>query len=98
MPFLYPSHRRISYPGKFASESGTGWSSFDSVIPIIVALVLLAMHLISSFFESKLLMFISKKYKLLLLSSSHIVEPISGVLSIDPGFRLISPDKNKTNL
>ena len=56
------------------------------------------MHLISSFFESKLLMFISKKYKLLLLSSSHIVEPISGVLSIDPGFRLISPDKNKTNL
>ena len=59
--FLLLSHRRISYPGKFTSESGTVWSIFDSVIPIIAALVLFAMNLISSFFESKLLMFVCRK-------------------------------------
>ena len=43
-PFLFLSHRRISYPGRSTSRSGTAWSSFDSVIPIIASLVVLAMH------------------------------------------------------
>ena len=55
---LFLSNRRISYPGRFTSELVIVWSSFDSAIPIIAALVLLAMHLISTFFERKLLMFI----------------------------------------
>ena len=62
-PFLCLSHRGISYPGKFASESGTVWSNFDSVIPIIAPVVILTMHLISSSFKSKLLMFICRKCK-----------------------------------
>ena len=77
-PFLFLSNPRISYPGKFASESGTVWSSFDSVIPVIAALVLLAMQLLSSFFKSKLLMFVCRKCKPFLLSGSHMVELISG--------------------
>ena len=60
---IFLSHWRISYPGRVNFESGTVWSSFDSVIPIVVALVLLAMHLISSFFESNLLMFLCRKWK-----------------------------------
>ena len=78
LQFLFLSHQRISYPGKFTSELGTVWSSFGSVIPIIAAFVLLAIHLISSFFESKLLMFICRKCKPFLLSGSHIVEFIYG--------------------
>ena len=62
---------------KFTSESCTVWSCFDSVIPIIAALVLLAMHLILSFFESTLLMFIYRKCKPFLFSGSHMVELIS---------------------
>ena len=62
---------------KVTSESGTVWSSFDFVIPIIVALVLSAINLISSFFKSKLLMFMCRKCKPFLLSGSHIVELIS---------------------
>ena len=84
----------ISYPpGRFTSESGRVWSSFDSVIPIIAALVLLAMHLNSSFFKTTLLMFICRKCKPSLLNGSHMVEFISGDLRIGPGFRLTSPDK-----
>ena len=52
-PFLFLSHRRISYPGRLTSISGTVRSSFDSVIPII-ALALLAMRFNSSIFGSKL--------------------------------------------
>ena len=96
--FLFLSHGRISYPRKFTSESTTVWSSFDSVIPIIAALVLLAIHLISSFFEIKLLMFICRKCKNFLLSGSHMVDLISGDLRIGPGFRLTTPDDNKRNL
>ena len=55
------------------------------------------MHLISSFFEIKLLMFICRKFKPFLLSGSHIVELISGDLSTGPGFTLKSPDNNKSN-
>ena len=80
MPFLFSSHRRISYPGRFTPESGTEWSSFDSVDPNTEALVLLAMHLISSFFESILLMFICRKCKPFLLNGSHMAEFISGDL------------------
>ena len=43
-PFLFLSHWRISYPGRLTSRSGTVSSSFDSVIPIIAALVLFGMH------------------------------------------------------
>ena len=82
LSFLFLSNRGISYRGKFTSESGTVWSSFDSVIPLITPLVLLAMHFISSFFESKLLMFICRKYKPFSLSGSHMVELISGDLWI----------------
>ena len=79
LQFLFLSHQRISYPGKFTSELGTVWSSFGSVIPIIAAFVLLAIHLISPFFESRLLMFICRKCKPFLLSGgSHIIEFISG--------------------
>ena len=53
-PFLLLSHQKISYPGKLTSRSGTVWSSFDSVIPIIAALVLLAMHFNSWISVSKL--------------------------------------------
>ena len=53
----------MSYPGKFTSESGTVWPSFDSVIPTIATLVLLEMHLILSFFESKLLSLYAENVK-----------------------------------
>ena len=72
-PFLFLSHQRISYPGSLTLRSGIVWSSFDSVIPIIAALVLLAMHFNSSSFWSKLSILIWRKCKPFLLSSSQML-------------------------
>ena len=74
---LFLSNQRISNPAKFTFESGTVWSSFVSVIPIIAVLVLLTIHLIWSFFENKLVMFICRKRKPFLVSDSHLVELMS---------------------
>ena len=62
LPFLVLSPQRILYPGMLTSRSGTVWSSFDFVIPITVALVLLALHFNSSIFVSKLFIFKCFKY------------------------------------
>lgn len=59
-PFLV--HWRI-YPGRFTSELGTVWSSFDSVIPFITVPVLMTMHLNSSFFNRKLFTINSNRRK-----------------------------------
>ena len=64
----------------FTYESDTLRSSFNFGISIIVVAVLLAMHLNSSFVESKLFVFICRKYNFFLLSGSHIVELRSGDL------------------
>ena len=62
-PFLFLSHRIILYPGTFTYELVAAGSSFDSVIPIMAALVLLAMDPISSLYESKLFMVICRRCK-----------------------------------
>ena len=74
---LFLSNQRISYPEKFTFESGTAWSSIVSVIPIIAVSVLLTIHLIWSFFENKLVMFICRKRKPFFVSDSHLVELMS---------------------
>lgn len=85
------------YRGRFTYESRAVCSSFDSY-PNYGSFSLTDNASYFIFFESKLLMFISRKWKPFLLSGSHIVEFISRDLRIGPGFILISPDKNKRNL
>ena len=60
-PYITSNTTTISIPitsenikfntGKFNSGSGTIWAGFYSVIPIMVALIFSAMHLILSFLE-----------------------------------------------
>ena len=47
--FYYIEDIFTTYPGRSTSKSDTVWSSIDSVIPVIAALVLLAIPLIPSF-------------------------------------------------
>ena len=82
----------------FTYESDTLRSSFNFGISIIVVPVLLAMHLNSSFVESKLFVFICRKYTFFLLSGSYIVELRSGDLWIGQGFRLTSLDNIKKEI
>ena len=56
-PCLFRSDLTSSYPSIFISPSSTDPSSFDSVIPITVALVFLAIFRSSSSLDNRLLIF-----------------------------------------
>ena len=62
-PFLFQSHRKISYPARFISILGIISSSLVCVIPIIPVFDLLPAHFALCIFESKLLMFSCSRFK-----------------------------------
>ena len=84
-------HRRLN------SIWRTVWLSFYSVIPIIVARVLLAMHFNSSIFRSKLFILIWRKCKPFLLSGSQILVFTAGDIRTSSRFRLTSLESSKKN-
>ena len=81
-PFLFQSHRKISYPARFISILGIISSSLVCVIPIIPVFDLLPVHFALCIFESKLLMFSYSKCKSIIVVFSSEIRRVGSVFTM----------------